>query len=86
LLLKNAFALNLQHVVYIRKANGDDAIYLDGALQASGSKTGNLDNWNLGYHLALANEINVDRPWLGTLKLVATYDRALTVDRDSAEF
>jgi hypothetical protein len=78
LVAQNTFASNLQHVVYIRNANGDDAIYLDGALQASGSKTGNLDNWNLGYHLALANEIAVDRPWLGTLKLIATYDRALT--------
>lgn len=34
-------------------------------------------NWDDGYRLLLGNETTGDRPWVGTLHLVARYERAL---------
>lgn len=55
-------------------------LYLDGLEVAQGTQTGGFANWG-DYFLALANQPSVDRPWLGELHLVASYDRAL----DAAE-
>lgn len=69
---------NLQHVVMTNDAAGNWTLYVDGAVEASGTRTGSFAGWNPNYPLALANELTNDRPWLGGLKLVAVYDRALS--------
>jgi mono/diheme cytochrome c family protein len=68
----------LTHVVYTRDARGEAVIFVDGKQAASKTVDGNLDNWDGGYRLALANEITGDRPWLGEFHLVAIYSRALS--------
>ncbi|MEM9092497.1 MAG: PQQ-dependent sugar dehydrogenase, partial [Cyanobacteria bacterium P01_F01_bin.53] len=76
--LGQGFSTDLTHVVYTREADGDAHIYHDGVLIKSEKVGGNLSNWNTNYQLALANELNVDRAWLGAFDLVAIYDQALS--------
>ena len=68
----------LSHVVYTRDAEGKARLYVNGAVKAERTIGGDLGNWDPAHRLALANELTRDRPWLGTLRLVALYARALT--------
>lgn len=45
-----------------------------------------FSNWNPTYRLLLGNEGTMNRPWLGTLHLVAVYDRALASDEITTHF
>lgn len=69
------------HVVYTRGAGNNTAFYVNGQQSAAGRVDGDLSNWDGGFRLALANEFSGDRPWQGTLHLVAVYDRALSPDQ-----
>ncbi len=68
----------LQHVVYTRDPSGAASIYVNSVAVVGGSVAGNLSNWENSFALTLANESGASRPWLGTLHLVAVYDRALS--------
>jgi hypothetical protein len=70
----------LQHIVYTRSADGKARLYINGAEVQETTVDGTFDNWNTGYHLALANEFTNNRPWLGTYHLVAIYSQALSAD------
>ncbi|MEL6628717.1 MAG: LamG domain-containing protein [Bacteroidota bacterium] len=67
----------VQHLVYTYE-NGQDKIYLNGALVATRSRSGDFSNWDTGYHLMMGNEMTQDRKWLGEIYLSAVYSRALT--------
>ena len=69
---------NLTHVVYTRDPAGNARVYLNGQPAASKRITGNLGNWDARFRLLLGNEGSGDRPWLGSLHLVAIYSRALS--------
>jgi hypothetical protein len=69
--------------VYTRDKASNATFYLDGQEQATRKVTGDCSNWDSRYHLALANELTRDRPWLGELHRVAIYDSAL--DRRKVE-
>jgi len=43
-------------------------------------------NWDRGYTFQLGNEASLDRPWLGTIYLVAIYDRALEPEEISGYY
>ncbi len=73
-----ALATDLTHVVYTRDPSGEVRIHIDAVQQAAGTVDGTLSNWDDTYRFALANELTLDRAWLGELHLVAVYDRALT--------
>ncbi|HVR76058.1 MAG TPA: LamG-like jellyroll fold domain-containing protein, partial [Planctomycetota bacterium] len=66
------------HIVYTRDASGAAVVYVDGRESGRRQVGGDLSGWDGGFRLALANELSHDRPWLGTLHLVAVYGRALT--------
>lgn len=68
------------HLVYTRDAAGKAQLYIDGEPKAARDVGGDISSWDTGFRLALANEFSNDRPWLGTLHLVALYDRALSVE------
>ncbi|MDY7099593.1 MAG: PKD domain-containing protein [Actinomycetota bacterium] len=74
------FGTGLTHVVFTRDASGAATVYVDGEVATTGTVAGELANWDVRHRLALANETDRSRPWLGTYRLVALYDRALTVD------
>jgi fibronectin type 3 domain-containing protein len=68
----------LTHVVYTRNADGSTRILVNGVETTSGSVPGSLSAWEVSSRIALANELNGDRPWLGEYHLVAVYSRALS--------
>ncbi|MBI1246262.1 DUF1592 domain-containing protein [bacterium] len=70
----------MTHVVYTHNRSGATRIYIDGKVSSDHKVDGSLSNWDRNYRLALANELSGDRPWLGSLQLVAIYDRALSND------
>lgn len=72
-----AASTSLQHVVYTRDPSGLARIYVDGVQVGDDGIGGSMSNWD-GYKLALANEFGTERPWLGSLHLVAVYGRALS--------
>ncbi len=76
----------LMHVVYTRDKTGKAKMYLDGRKQAETTVTGETSNWDDSYHLALANELTKDRPWLGEFHQVAIYDRALSEQEAIGKF
>ncbi|MFK8113499.1 MAG: LamG-like jellyroll fold domain-containing protein [Rubripirellula sp.] len=65
------------HVVYTRNRGGQAKLYIDGKQVSDRQVSGDLSNWQANDHLAIANEMTGERPWLGTLHLVAIYSRAL---------
>ena len=73
-----AATTGLTHVAYTRVMPGRSRIYVNGRQQAAKKISGKLTNWDNSFPLILANEATGDRPWLGTLHLVAVYSRALT--------
>ncbi len=68
----------LTHIVYAYAKDGQARLFVNSKSVAT-SKVGGLpSNWNGSFELALANELSSDRPWQGTLHLVALYNRTLT--------
>lgn len=74
----NSLTTTQTHVVYTRNITGTEKLYLNNTVVATGTRTGNFGNWDAGYQLALANELNLNRAWLGQYHLIAVYCRALT--------
>jgi hypothetical protein len=76
----------LHHIVYTRDMNGNEKLYVNGFESHAGKREGNLNWEDTGYHLALANEITGDRPWLGTYYLVAMYGKSLSYNEVARNF
>jgi hypothetical protein len=76
--LAGSATTNLSHVVYTRKADGQATLYINNNIVANETRDGNFSNWNNQYHLALANELSLDRAWLGTYHLAAIFNRELS--------
>ncbi len=74
----------VQHVVFTRSADGKENFYVDGQLSYSGTRGGDFSNWGTHCHLALFNEMTLDRSFLGAIKKVAIYDRALSASEVAA--
>ena len=55
-------------------------------LQASSLRVGDFSDWDPSYHLNVVNDQTRDRPWLGTLYLIAIYDRDLGADEVAQNF
>ena len=68
----------LTHVVYVRNRAGQAKLYIDGKNSKQQSVPGALGNWQSNFSLAIANEVNKGRPWLGAFHLVAIYGRDLS--------
>lgn len=69
----------LTHVAYTRDADGATRLFVDGEQVGAGRVAGSLANWDASHRLSVANEVTGDRPFLGTLHLVAVYDRSLSI-------
>jgi len=72
-----SLAPQLTHAVLTRATDGSTRLFIDGQQAAQSSAGGDLDSWDASFHLALGQELNDERPWLGTYHLVAIYGRAL---------
>jgi hypothetical protein len=82
----NAAKPQLTHLVFTRQANGASHFYINGKLDREGRLEGDLANWATDTPLVLGNEATGDRPWLGELRLVALYNRALTAEQVAQHF
>jgi chitodextrinase len=76
--VQNFISTSLHHLVFTRNNEGQEKIYINGLLLASGYRDGDFSSWKNDYKLALANEISGERPWKGTYYLVAMYNEALS--------
>ncbi|MCZ6795208.1 MAG: DUF1592 domain-containing protein [Planctomycetota bacterium] len=74
---RKSLATKLTHVVYTRDRTGRTRIYIDGKRSVERMVPGGTINWHGSFRLALANELDNGRPWLGTYYLVAVYSRDL---------
>jgi hypothetical protein len=75
-----AVTTELTHIAYTRESSGRTRLFIDGILTAEHNSGGNFSNWG-SYALGLGNEPypeKGDRTWLGTMHVVAIYDRALS--------
>jgi mono/diheme cytochrome c family protein len=75
---KGSVATRLSHVVYTRAKAGVARFYIDGKIVTEGEIGGELSRWDEGFRLAIGDEFGGQRAWLGTLHLIAVFDRALT--------
>jgi hypothetical protein len=82
----NRVTTELQHIVFTHSSNGAERIYINGVQVANSTRNGDCSNWTRNFNLALANEINSAKPWLGKLFLVAVYSKALTAGEVSQNF
>ena len=78
--------LSQTHVVYTRAADGATTIWVNSEQVTTTTIAGDLANWTSDAPLGLANEASGDRPWLGSLHLVAIYNRALSAEDIAANF
>lgn len=69
---------SLTHVVYVRDTSGTVKLFVNGVKQERTTIGGNFSNWDSTYRLALGNELNGGRPWLGTYHQLAIYDYAFS--------
>lgn len=69
---------SLTHVVYVRDTSGTVKLFVNGVKQERTTIGGDFSNWDNTYRLALGNELNGGRPWLGTYHQLAIYDYAFS--------
>jgi hypothetical protein len=74
------------HIVYTFDRAGRARLYVNGQLNNEQAIGGSLSNWDGGHSLALGNELTGDRPWLGSIRLVAIYSRDLTASEVGQNF
>jgi hypothetical protein len=68
------------HIAFTRDRSGRTMLYVNGEQTAAGDGGGDFSNWDEGFSLTLANESTRDRPWRGTLHLVAIYGQELSTE------
>ena len=74
----------IHHLLLTRDTAGAYRFYLDGTVVSSGTRAGQLSNWDDNHPLTLGDEIGGGRGWKGEYQLLAMYDRALTPEEVAA--
>lgn len=69
----------LQHVVVTYDPTRGRRIYVNGAFTGDADTAGgSLAEWDDSFAFVLGNEVSGNRPWAGTVRMVAMHNRALT--------
>ena len=69
------------HVVLTRQVDGTTTFYVNGAVAVDGDcQAGRWRRGCRGRRVHIGGERDGSKPWLGTVYLLAVYDRALGVD------
>ena len=77
----------LTHVVFTRDhPSGTTRMYINGSQVSSGNTPSSFSNWDQSFKFGLANELTMNRTWLGELHLVAIYSRELSASEVSQNF
>jgi Concanavalin A-like lectin/glucanases superfamily len=84
----NVFAAAARRHIVVTYDTNALCLYVDGQRQAYRTPPGgHLDNvWDPSHQLLLGNETTANRPWLGTLFLVALYGRSLSAAEIAAAY
>lgn len=82
----NSVKKSLTHVVFTRDATGRSVLYVDAVPTINAAGAGNFKNWKVDDRVTIANSTDFALDWLGTVKLVAFYDRALTSGEVATNF
>ncbi len=78
LTVTNVMSTTLTHIVHIYDGT-EERLYINGVEQPQAVvRSGSFANWDATDKFSVGNEATSDRPWHGTVRLVAVYDRALT--------
>ena len=85
-LLSSFSSIDMSHVLFTRDASGMTSFYINGEKIEDSFSLGEFSNWDASFSLLLGNELSEDRPWIGSLHLVALYNRALTTDEVITNF
>lgn len=83
---KGSVKTELTHLIYAFSRDGKARLYINGALAKEREIGGATSSWDDETRLALVNEVDGNRPWLGELYLVAIYNRALRKDEIQRNF
>lgn len=75
---REALQATLQHVVVTFSPVDGRRIFVNGELIVSSPGGSTIGTWDDTLAFVLGNEASGNRPWLGTLRLVAIHNRALT--------
>jgi len=73
-----ALQATLQHVVVTFSPVDGRRIYVNGQQMASSAGGATIGTWDDTLAFVLGNEASGNRPWLGTLRMAAVHNRALT--------
>ena len=84
--LSSVNSSDMSHVLFTKDASGMTSFYINGEKIEDSLTLGDFSNWDASFSLLLGNELSEDRPWLGSLHLVALYNRALTTDEVTANY
>jgi hypothetical protein len=79
----------LQHVVVTYGPTNGRQVYVNGVLIDVGGDPipgEGLANWATGSALALGNDVDFQRPWSGTIRMLAIHNRTLTLDQIRQNF
>ena len=79
---------SLQHVVVNYDPMNGRQIFVNGEFTGDADNTaaGNFADWNDSYAFALGNEVSGDKPWAGSIRMVAIHNRVLSPDKVSQNF
>jgi hypothetical protein len=78
--------LSMHHICYVRKADGNEALFIDGKKTGESYRPGTLDTWGSDFKVRLANSLDGNLSWQGNMYLLAIYDRALNENEIAANF
>ena len=76
----------LQHVVASFDPVNGRRLHVNGELVAADGASTSLAGWESNYALVLGNEVSGDRPWAGSMRLLAIYNRALSDSQINQNF
>ena len=73
----------LQHVVVNFDPINGRRIYVNGVYtdDMDSTPTGNLNDWDDSFALVLGNEVSGNRPWQGSIRMLAVHNRVLTPEQ-----
>ncbi|MGH1486822.1 MAG: LamG domain-containing protein [Cellvibrionaceae bacterium] len=78
----------LQHVAVTYSATGGRSVYVNGELvsEVDPSPAGNFNNWDRNYAFVVGNEVTNEYPWMGSIRLLAIHDVALSETQIKTNF
>lgn len=81
-----SLAVEWTHVAFTWQRNGEAVLYLNGREEARKKIAGDLSSWDLGFGVAVGDELSGGRAWRGMIRDVSAYAHALSRDEVEALF